>query len=125
MATKLTRQRGFETIKVIGSAMISGEKFLAYNDLAKRLEMPNDTGRGLGPILDYAAELCKKHKLPDVSAVVVTAESLDTESPFPSLSSFNANGIWPLTGMHKDDVPKEQIRVQNFEWKSVSSLGLE
>lgn len=121
--TPLTRQRAFATIKVLANAVLNGEKAVAYSDLANRLGMPNDTGRGLGPILDEAAAMCMEHGLPDVSAIVVTKESLASGVPMPSEDSFK-DGVWPLTGLSREDVPAEQARVQSFDWGSVRSLGL-
>lgn len=89
------------TIKIVAQAMIAGEAVITYSELAKRLGMPNDTGRGLGPILDEAAIRCRKRKLPDVTSVVVTKESFLAEKPMPSEASFNDDGLWPLSGLHK------------------------
>jgi len=104
--------------------MLNGEPAVTYSDLAKRLGMPNDTGRGLGPILDEAALKCKENNLPDITSVVVTKESLASGTPMPSEASFNALGFWPLSGLHKDDVPAEQERVRNFDWRKVRQLNL-
>jgi hypothetical protein len=103
--------------------MLNQETALSYSDLAKRLGMPNETGQGLGPILDEAAAMCVEHKLPDVSSVVATKESVDLGKPFPSLASFE-DGVWPKTGLRIEDVPDEQERVRQFDWKSVRSLNL-
>jgi hypothetical protein len=103
--------------------MIEGETAISYSELARRLAMPNDTGRGLGPILDEAAAMCLEHGLPDVTSVVVTKESLVAGLPMPSRGSFR-DGVWPVSGLTVSDVPAEQIRVRAFNWKSVPSLRL-
>ena len=107
--TPLTRRRAFQTIKVLAGAILNGETALTYSDLARRLGMPNETGRGLGPILDEAAAMCTEHKLPDVSAVVVTKESLDRAQPMPAATSFR-DGVWPVSGLSIADIPAEQER---------------
>lgn len=104
--------------------MLDGETAVTYSDLAARLGMPNDTGRGLGAILDEAALKCKDAGIPNVTSVVVTKESLLAGMPMPSDASFNANGFWPLSGLHKDQIPAEQERVRNFKWLEVRQLGL-
>jgi hypothetical protein len=121
--TQLTRKRAFQTIKIIAKAMLDGELAVTYSDLASRLEMPNETGRGLAAILDEAAAMCVKHDLPDVSSLVVTKESMLQGRPFPSKESFK-NGIWPISGLSVDDIPAEQERVRRSDWMSVRSLGL-
>jgi len=121
--TKLTRERAFATIKVVAKAVLSGEKAISYSELAKRLGMPNDTGRGLGPILDEAAAMCMQHGLPDVSAIVVTKESIAAGKPMPSAESF-LDGVWPVTGLTIDQVPEEQDRVRSFDWEKVPTLGV-
>ena len=70
--TKLTRERAFYSIKIVAAAMLNNELALSYSELANRLQMPNETGQGLGPILDEAAAMCLENSLPDISAVVVT-----------------------------------------------------
>jgi hypothetical protein len=104
--------------------MLEKEQFVSYSDLAQRLGMPNDTGRGLGAILDQAALKCKAKGLPNITSVVVTKGSLLSGKPMPSESSFNGAGMWPLAGIHKDDVPAEQVRVQSFDWTTVRELNL-
>ena len=123
--TPLTRHRAFATIKIVAKAMLEGEKALTYGDLKKRLGMPKpEIARGLGPILDEAAWMCKDHRIPDVSAVIVTKESMDRGAPMPSDDSFNADGFWVITGLHKDELPDYQKKVQQFDWMSLRSLGL-
>jgi hypothetical protein len=122
--TKLTRQRSFATIKIIAKAMLDGEECVSYSDLAYRLGMPNTSGQGLGPILDDAARQCMKFGLPDVSAVVVSKESILAGRPMPSERSFDQDGFWPITGTHRDEIPEIQDRVRRFEWRKVRSLGL-
>jgi len=124
MVTKLARERGFAAIKLVAKAMIDGEKFITYRDLAQRLQMANETGQGLGHILNYATSLCSQHKLPDVSSVVVTADSLSKKAPLPSISSFDDDGFWRVSGIHVTDVPKLQKEVPEFDWVSVVSLNL-
>jgi hypothetical protein len=104
--------------------MLDNEKAVTYADLAARLGMPNDTGRGLGAILDEAALKCKEAGLPNVTSVVVTKESLLAGKPMPSEASFNSAGIWPLSGIHRDQIPDEQERVRAFDWRSVRQLNL-
>jgi hypothetical protein len=103
---------------------MTGEKWISYSDLARRLGMSNDTGRGLGPILDEAALRCRENNLPDVSSVIVTKATLDTSQPMPSEDSFDSNGYWPLTGIHRDDVPEAQRKVHEFDWLQVKQLKL-
>ena len=67
--------------------------------------------------------MCVENKLPDVSALVVTKDSVDRGKPFPSLDSF-VDGVWPLTRLAMEDVPAEQERVRNFGRRTVRSLGL-
>ncbi|WP_146168269.1 hypothetical protein [Celeribacter persicus] len=121
--TPLTRKRAFATIKVVAKAMMEGEHAISYSDLAVRLGMPNETGRGLGPILDEAAHMCIEHNLPDVSAVVVTKESLLRGEPMPSMDSF-VDGMWPITGVMIEDVPIIQAQVREFNWREVRQLNL-
>ena len=85
--------------------------------------MPNQTGQGLGAILDEAAAMCREITIPDVTAVVVTKESIAEGRPFPSMDSF-IDGIWPVSGLGIEDVPDEPARVREFDWKKVPSLGL-
>jgi len=103
--------------------MQNGEVALSYSELAERLEMPNRTGQGLGPILDDAAALCIKHGLPDVSSVIVTKDSIENGQPMPSLDSFQ-DGVWPITGVSIEDVPALQNEVREFDWAAVKQLGL-
>jgi len=124
MVTNLTRTRAFACIKAVAGEMIAGNTHIIYSELADKIGMRNKTGQGLGPILDEAATMCRKHNLPDVTAVVVTAESVRSGEPFPSLNSFNNEGIWPLSGLHIDDVPAEQKRVRDFDWQSLPTLNL-
>jgi len=121
--TKLTRERAFSSIKIIAKAAMDGEIAVSYSELASRLGMPNDTGRGLGPILDEAAHMCLEFNLPDVSALVVTKTSLETGIPMPSEDSF-IDGVWPITGMKIESIPAEQDRVRSFDWTKVPSLKL-
>jgi hypothetical protein len=122
--TPLTSKRAFETIKIIARAMLDSEIAITYSDLASRLGMPNDTGRGLGAILDEAALKCKAAGLPNVTSVVVTKESLIAGKPMPSEASFNSAGIWPLSGTYRDQIPDEQERVRAFDWRAVRPLNL-
>jgi hypothetical protein len=119
----LTRKRAFLAIRAIGRAVVAGEQFVTYSDLATRLAMPNRTGRGLGKVLDEAAAMCRDRGLPDVTAVVVTKESVERGEPFPSLDSF-VDGVWPISGLSLDDVRAEQVRVQTFDWRAVRELQL-
>jgi hypothetical protein len=121
--TTLTRKRAFATIKVVAEAMLGGETALSYSELAGRLQMPNETGRGLGPILDEAAAMCIEHGLPDVSLVIVTKESIDRGYPMPSPDSF-VDGVWPISGLTIEEIPAEQVRVAEYNWRSVKTLGL-
>ena len=121
--TTLTRKRAFETIKVIASAMLNGEVAITYSELARRLALPNETGRGLGDVLGEAAAMCIERGLPDVSAVVVTKESFARGAPMPSLDSFK-DGEWPLTGLTLKDIPAEQDKVRLYDWRSVRELSL-
>ena len=123
VVTELTHKRAFATIQVVARAILGGERVLTYSDLATRLGMPNETGQGLGPILDAAAATCEKHGMPNVSSVVVTKESVERGKPFPSLQSFDDDGSHP-SGLSMDDVPAEQERVRAFDWRSKPSLGL-
>lgn len=121
--TPLTRKRAFETIKVVARAMLDDEKVVTYSELAARLGMPNETGQGLGPILNEAAAMCQDNDLPDVSSVVVTKESLDRGRPFPSMRSFGDQGTH-VSGLAVEQVLAEQDRVRTFDWRSKASLGL-
>ncbi len=123
--TPRTRKLGFEVIREVAKAVASGEPFLSYSEMAQNLGMQNTTGQGLGPILDYAAELCLKHGLPDVTANVVTKSSLDSGNPMPSDNSFDANGMWAISGLYVSDVPNEQKKVIEFDWISVRPLKLQ
>ena len=73
--------------------------------------------------MNEAALMCVDYKLPDVTSMVVTKWSLDTGKPMPSDDSF-VDGVWLLTGLEKSEVPSEQIRVREFDWKKVKTLGL-
>ena len=121
--TKLTRERAFYSIKIVATAMLNNELGLSYSELANRLQMPNETGQGLGPILDEAAAMCLENSLPDISAVVVTKSSLEKGAPMPSLGSFD-DGVWRITGLAIEEIPQEQQRVRDYDWKSVKSLKL-
>jgi len=103
--------------------MLDGEVALSYSELAKRLEMPNETGRGLGPVLDEVAVMCIKHNLPDVSSVIVTKDSIEKGQPMPSLESFT-NGIWSISGISIEDIPAVQNQVRAFNWTAVRELDL-
>ncbi|AMY70240.1 hypothetical protein [Frigidibacter mobilis] len=120
----LTRQRAFETIKVVARAMLAGEGALTYSELAKRLGMSKVNGQGLSSYLNLAATLCAEHDLPNVSVMVVSKDSLDRNQPMPSEGSFS-DGFYAATGLTKADIPAEQDRVRSFDWRSVRSLNLE
>ena len=120
--TKHTREKAFASIKTVAKAMLAGETVISYSDLAVRIGT-NPTGQGLGDILDEAARMCIDHRLPDVSAVVCTKDSIDEGRPMPSSRSF-VDGVWPITGISIDEVPAEQERVRIFPWLEVRSLGL-
>ncbi len=122
--SKLTKKRAFATIKIVAKAMLDGERAIAYSDLATRLGMADTTGRGLGPILDEAAYMCKDFQLPDVSAVIVTKESLARGFPMPSDESFDDKGFWAITGIYKQEVPNYQLKVQSYDWTTVPTLRL-
>ena len=119
----LTKQRAFETIKVVAKAVIAGETALTYSDLAQRLGMSKVNGQGLSSYLNEAASLCAEHKLPNVSVLVVSKDSLDRGNPMPSEGSFT-DGFYASTGLSKAEVPAEQDRVRAFDWASVRSLNL-
>jgi hypothetical protein len=104
--------------------MLAGEPALAYADLAKRLGMANETGQGLGPVLDEAAAMCIENNLPDVSTVVVTKESMEQGCPMPSRRSFDENGFWAITGISMDEIPEYQKKVRAYDWASVPTLAL-
>ncbi len=105
--------------------MTDGEDYITYLELDKRLGVPNPNGRNLSSILNEAARMCIKHNIPDVTAVVVTKESVEKGNPFPSIDSFNEKGIWPVSGVHIDEVPKIQEKVRNFDWTSMPTLKIE
>ena len=121
--TPLTRQRAFATIKVVAEAMLAGEPALTYSELARRLGMSKVNGQGLSSYLNEAAALCAEHKLPNVSVMVVSKDSLDRGSALPSEGSFS-NGFYASTGLTKADIPGEQARVSAYDWRSVTTLGL-
>ena len=123
--TKLTRERAFATIKIVAKAALTGETAITYSDLAQRLQMPNETGQGLGPILNEATSMCVENnpRLPDVSAFIVTKDSFEKGKPMPSENSF-VDGRWPISGLSVEDIPSEQDRIREFDWRSVKSLGL-
>ena len=119
----LTKQRAFETIKVVAKAVIAGETALTYSDLAQRLGMSKVNGQGLSSYLNEAAALCAEHGLPNVSVLVVSKDSLDRGVPLPSEGSFS-DGFYASTGLTKAEVPGEQDRVRAFDWTAVRSLNL-
>ena len=119
----LTKQRAFETVKVVAKAVLAGETALTYSDLAQRLGMSKVNGQGLSSYLNEAAALCAEHGLPNVSVLVVSKDSLDRGVPMPSEGSFS-DGFYASTGLGKADVPAEQDRVRAFDWNSVRSLNL-
>lgn len=121
--TALTRQRAFAAIKEVGRAALNGEVAISCSELGVRLGLPNETGRGLGAILNEATALCIEHKPPDITAFVVTKESLATQNPLPSLDSFE-DGMWPLTGVTIEEVPVVQEQVRTFDWRAVRQLDL-
>ena len=119
----LTKQRAFETIKVVANAVLAGEVALTYSELARRLGMSKVNGQGLSSYLNEAAALCAEHGLPNVSVMVVSKDSLDQGNPMPSDGSFT-DGFYASTGLAKADIPAEQDRVRGFDWKAVRSLNL-
>jgi hypothetical protein len=120
----LTKERAFATIKIVAKAALSGEQALTYSELARRLGMSKVNGQGLSSYLNEAAALCAEHGLPNVSVLVVSKESLDRGSPMPSEGSF-ADGFYASTGLTRNDIPAEQDRVRNHDWRSVRSLNLD
>ncbi len=119
----LTKQRAFETVKVVAKAVIGGETALTYSELAQRLGMSKVNGQGLSSYLNEAASWCAEHDVPNVSVLVVSKDSLDRGIPMPSEGSFT-DGFYASTGLSKADVPAEQDRVRAFDWTSVLSLNL-
>ena len=120
----LAKQRAFATIKLVATAVLSGEQALTYSQLALRLGMSKVNGKGLSSYLNEGAALCAEHSLPNVSVLVVSKDSLDQGRPMPSEGSFT-DGFYASTGLTKADIPAEQERVRMFDWKSVRSLNLE
>jgi hypothetical protein len=121
--TPLTRQRAFATIEVVARAMLGGESALTYSELARRLGMSKVNGQGLSRYLNEAAAICQEQGLPNVAVMVVSQDSLRNGLPMPSEGSFS-DGFYAATGLKKDDIPAEQERVRNFDWRSVKSLEL-
>ncbi len=119
----LTKQRAFETIRVVAKAVLAGETALTYSDLAQRLGMSKINGQGLSSYLNEAASYCAEHGWPNVSVMVVSKDSLDRGLPMPSEGSFS-DGFYASTGLTKDAIPAEQNRVRAFDWTSASSLDL-
>ncbi|HEY6918572.1 MAG TPA: hypothetical protein VI412_04885 [Tabrizicola sp.] len=119
----LTKQRAFETIRVVAKAVLAGETALTYSDLAQRLGMSKVNGQGLSSYLNQAASYCAEHGWPNVSVMVVSKESLDRGLPMPSEGSLS-DGFYASTGMTKEDVPAEQDRVRAFDWNLASALEL-
>ncbi len=125
MSTDYQRHKAFLVIKAVAKRAIEGAPFFSYSELAKEIGVIPPTGRGLGPILDEAARICVREKIPDVSSVVVSKDTLGTDSPMPSKDSFNSDGVWPITGVHMSDVPAVQKKVMTFDWKSKKTLKLD
>jgi hypothetical protein len=122
--TALTKQRAFATIKVVANAVLAGEVALTYSELARRLGMGKVNGQGLSSYLNEAAALCAEHSLPNVAVLIVSKDSLEKGDPMPSDGSFS-DGFYASTGLAKSDIPAEQKRVREFDWKSVRSLNLD
>ncbi len=121
--TPLTRQRAFATIKVVAEAMLAGETAITYSELANRLGMSKVNGQGLTSYLNEAAAICAEHKLPNVSCVVVSKDSLERGVPMPSEGSFS-DDHYAASGLTRDTVPAEQERVRQYDWRSLPSLNL-
>ncbi len=121
--SELTKKRAFATINVVAKAVLAGEQALTYSQLSQRLEMSKVNGQGLSSYLNEAAAICAEHGLPNVAVLVVSKDSLDRGVPMPSEGSF-ADGFYASTGLAKADIPAEQQRVREFDWKSVRTLNL-
>ena len=115
--SRSTEEQAAEAIRIIASALESGEAFLTYGTLEERLGRPGQ-GRLIGPVLNAAARRCLDGQAPDISAVVCTAKSTRTGMPMPSEGSFGSGGIQPISGFSQDDIRAEQERVRQFDWKS-------
>lgn len=116
-------QLSFQTIRIVGQAMLDGETAISYAQLAKRLGMSNITGQGLKSYLDEATARCFDNDLPDVSSVVVTKDSMNLGLPMPSEDSF-VDGTYSPARLRKEDIPHVQKAVRDFDWKSVKALNL-
>ncbi|WP_341212162.1 hypothetical protein [uncultured Limimaricola sp.] len=122
--TPLTRQRAFATIKVVAKAMQDGETAITYSELANRLGMSKVNGQGLASYLNEAAAICAEHNLPNVSCVVVSKDSLERGAPMPSEGSFS-DDHYAASGLTREDVPAEQERVRQYDWRSLPTLDLD
>ena len=120
--TPLTEQRALATIDVVAKAMLAGEMALTYSELARRLGMSKVNGQGLSSYLNEAAAICAEHGLPNVAVVVVSQDSMQRGAPMPSAGSFT-DGFYAATGLAKEDIPAEQLRVQTFDWLSRKTPG--
>ncbi len=122
--TPLTRQRAVATIRVIGDAMLAGESAVSYSELARRLGMSKVNGQGLASYLNEAAAICAEHDLPNVAAVVVSRDSLESGAPMPSEGSFSDNH-YAASGLTRDEIPAEQERVRSYDWRGVPAFDLD
>jgi hypothetical protein len=122
--TPLTAERARATIQIVAKAVLAGETALTYSELARRLGMSKMNGQGLNSYLIEAAALCAEQGLPNVGVFIVAHTSLQAGAPMPAAGSFS-DIFYAKTGLALEDVPAEQDRVRAFDWRSVTSLGLD
>lgn len=121
--TPLTLERAEATIRIVAEAVLQGEPALTYSELARRLGMSKVNGQGLNSYLIEAAAMCALRGLPNVGVFVVSQASLQAGQPLPAEGSFS-DIFYARTGLLRQDVPAEQARVREFDWRGVADLDL-